>query len=208
MELGVSLLVFGALVMTALAGYQPIDAYADTDLIFHMNVQHPALVVAGGIVAYAVESLLVASSAFSPLGRSFSRLLNRILLKYGLALVGLAGAILVFWHLPSFFDLASRDEGAHIVEHICFVSAGIMVVTGSKNLGPSIRLYLFFLLSLGMMVFGGYMVFDTGTIYASYPGDQQIPTGAGMLAEMASMSIVLGAYRLNKFLVTMERRGL
>ena len=117
-------------------------------------------------------------------------------------------SVFVFWHIPKYFDLAVRDETVHAVEHLTFILSGGLIFEGAKSFTPSGRIYLFALASTAMLVFGGYMVIDTGAIYTSYPMDQQVWAGAGMLAEMVMMGAALAAYRLARFFDTIERRNL
>ena len=35
-------------------------------------------------------------------------------------------AVMLFWHLPRFYQLALRSEGLHDVQHACFFWAGIL----------------------------------------------------------------------------------
>ena len=197
-----------AVVSTFLLVLGPVDAYADSNLFFHMDVQHMGLVITGGLATYSAEKLLAASSTTRPRVRSFLRgatgLLRRV---WPILLLG-AAATFVFWHIPYYFNLAVNDESVHALEHLMFILSGGLIVEGAKGLSPSSRVYLFALGSTGMLVFGGYMVFDGAAIYAAYPASQQSWAGAGMLAEMVMIGGSLGAYRLARLLDTMDRRSL
>ena len=40
--------------------------------------------------------------------------------------VAVLTAVLVVWHLPSFYGAAVRNEGIHLLEHTCFVAAALL----------------------------------------------------------------------------------
>ena len=200
-------LLLAAVVFTLLLVYGPVDAYADSDLFFHMDVQHLGLVLAGGLATYSGERLLAAASTTRPLVRAFLKgatgLLRRV---WPILLLG-AATTFVFWHVPYYFSLAVGDEPVHAVEHLMFILSGGLIVEGAKGLSSGSRVFLFALASTAMLAFGGYMVFDGSAIYASYPASQQSWAGAGMLAEMVLMGGTLGAYRMARILDTLERRN-
>lgn len=201
------LLLF-AVASTLLLVYGPVDAYSDSNLFFHMDVQHFGLVLAGGVAAYSAERVLAAASTRRPRVRSLLRGATGLLRwVWPVLLIG-AVSTFAFWHIPQYFDLAVEDETVHAVEHLMFILSGGLIVEGAKGLSPSGRIYLFALASSAMLVFGGYMVIDTSAIYTAYPAGQQIWAGAGMLAEMVMMGAALVAYRMARFLDTMERRNL
>ncbi|MDV3244863.1 MAG: cytochrome c oxidase assembly protein [Nitrososphaerales archaeon] len=207
-ESAAALLTLAFSMIAGLAAYPPVDSYADSNLVFHMNIQHIGLVLAGVLVAYSIERLLAVSSTSRPLVRTLLRSLNGLLQKYGTLLLLLAAAVFVFWHIPYYFDMATENEAVHILEHALFVFTGTLIVGGSRYAGQNKRIYLFVLAGAAMMIFGGYMIFDVNTIYVSYPASQQGATGVGMLIAMGFMNIAVGAWWLNRFLVTMEKRGL
>ena len=200
-------LFLAAVASTLLLVLGPVDAYADSNLLFHMDVQHVGLVFTGAVATYSAERLLAAASTTRPRARSFLRGATGLLrMVWPILLLG-AAATFVFWHVPYYFDLAVKNESVHAVEHLLFILSGGLIVEGAKGLSPANGVYLFALATTAMLVFGGYMVFDAGAIYTSYPASQQSWAGAGMLAEMVMMGGALGAYRMARLLDTMERRN-
>ena len=200
-----ALLLF-SLASTLLLVYGSVDAYSDSNLFFHMDVQHFGLVLTGGAATYSGEKLLAAASTTRPRVRLFLRGATGLLRTVWPILLSVAASVFLFWHIPQYFDLAVKDETVHAVEHLTFILSGGLIFEGAKSFTPSGRIYLFALASTAMLVFGGYMVMDAGAIYTSYPMDQQVWAGAGMLAEMVMMGAALAAYRLARFFDTIERR--
>ena len=197
-----------AVVSTLLLVLGPVDAYSDSNLFFHMDVQHFGLVLTGGLATYSGERALAAMSTTRPRVRSFLRGATGLQRWVSPVLLVGAASTFVFWHIPQYFNLAVEDETVHAIEHLTFILSGGLIVEGAKSLGSSSKVYLFALASSAMLVFGGYMVFDTGGIYTAYPAGQQVWAGAGMLAEMVMMGGALAAYRMARFFDTLERRNL
>jgi putative membrane protein len=86
-----------------------------------------------------------------------------------------AAAALVGWHIPVAFTLGLQSESWHIVEHTCFLGAGLLfwwpVVQPwpSAAIWPrwSIILYLF-LATLPCDILSGFLVFSDRIAYANY----------------------------------------
>ena len=95
-----------AVASTLLLVLGPVDAYADSNLLFHMDVQHIGLVFTGAVATYSAERLLAAASTTRPRARSFLRGATGLLrMVWPILLLG-AAATFVFWHVPYYFDLA------------------------------------------------------------------------------------------------------
>ena len=120
-----SLWFYAGLGVLLLAVESPIDYWADDYFLAHM-IQHLLLM-------FAAPSLIVAGAPWHPLlaalprrtGRSVTRGvladgwsrplrgLGGLLLRPWVS-VGLFNAVMIVWHLPGPFDLAERNEAAHI----------------------------------------------------------------------------------------------
>ena len=61
------------LASTQLLVYGSVDAYSDSNLFFHMDVQHFGLGLTGGAATYSGEKLLAAASTTRPRVRLFLR---------------------------------------------------------------------------------------------------------------------------------------
>ncbi len=105
-----------------LAVWTALDGLADSNPAYHM-LQHLLI----GLSGFAVAAGLVAMAKGGVLSRLY-RLYART------ALVGMwaAVAMLSFWFVPYFFDLALQDESIHVVEHLSIFAAGFLVGAGIR----------------------------------------------------------------------------
>jgi putative membrane protein len=133
-----SLWFYAGLVVLLIAVQSPIDYWSDKYFFVHM-LQHLLLM-------FAAPSLIVAGAPWQPLlaglpGRSGQGMLRGMLsggwsrpLRYagGLVLrpwvsVGLFDAVMIFWHLPGPYDVASRNSMIHIwLMHGSYLAAGLL----------------------------------------------------------------------------------
>jgi putative membrane protein len=115
----------------------PFDDWADTSFALHM-AQHVLLIAVAapllvlgrpwprmwmpfpGRARRGVATSLARDRWSAPL-----RVAAKTLTRPPVAVAGLA-AVLAFWHIPTFYDLAARNEGIHLLEHTCFVAAALL----------------------------------------------------------------------------------
>jgi putative membrane protein len=84
-------------------------------------------------------------------------------------------AIFVGWHLPANYDLAVRDQGVHILEHVMFIVGAVLswwpVFSHQPELPRStpgaLMLFLFFM-SLPPTIVGALLTFAGYVIYPAY----------------------------------------
>jgi putative membrane protein len=84
-------------------------------------------------------------------------------------------AAVIAWHFPALFRLALSSHAWHIVEHTCFLVAGLLFwrpifrprPTESKSSQWSIPVYLF-LATLPCDILSGFLVFCGRVVYTSY----------------------------------------
>jgi cytochrome c oxidase assembly factor CtaG len=105
-----------------LALISPLDTLGDTYLFSAHMVQHllltlvvPPLLLLG-LPAPFVRRVL----RWSPAAR-IERALGHPLLAWGLATLAVWA-----WHLPALYDAALRNEGLHILEHLCFLATATL----------------------------------------------------------------------------------
>lgn len=115
---------------------------------------------------------------------------------------------LYFWHLPFAFDGALNSDALHVIQHICFFSAGFnvwMAVFGPLPkpvwFGNIAKLVYIVVQRMAGVVLGNFFIFGGSAYYSSYAnvdnplgmtpvGDQSV-AGAVMMAEGSFISFVL-----------------
>jgi putative membrane protein len=101
----------------------PIDDWADSYLLSVHMFQHLILL----IVVAPLWLIGTPGWVLRPLTtRPAINLIGSTITRPVLAFV-ISNAIMVVWHVPSTFDAAVRSEPIHIVQHLCFLAAGILM---------------------------------------------------------------------------------
>jgi cytochrome c oxidase assembly factor CtaG len=183
----------------------PLGGNLETTLTLHMMVEHTLLMAGGYLMAYGVERLLTVSSIFLPRVRWFLRKLNPILFRYGWIAVAVVILVVIYWHIPSNFDQLATNESLHVQMHLTFIGLGSLLFLGLKHTSLNTKWILLIASGIGMMAFGGFMLFDHAVIYSSYPFPQQADEGAAMLVSMTFMDLLIGGYL---FYVKLEKLNL
>lgn len=119
---GLRLLFHGAMLVTGLALFGPLDGLAERSAAWHM-VQHMLLMVVIAPLLVLARPLpqwrAVLGARVDAVWRTLHRLSRR---PMACALLH-AGAIW-FWHAPRPYVLALESTGWHVVEHACFLFTG------------------------------------------------------------------------------------
>lgn len=146
--------------------------------------------------------LVLAGSAVSRgVSRAYSGLLriNATYNRKGLVTFLIAGILIAFWHLPANFDAAVLNEGIHIQMHMTFLLVGSLLFAGSKLFTWRVRTFLLLIPSKAMGIFGAYLMFTAGYVYAVYPAWEQAQCGLWMVVMMLGMDLTLVPYWLYKY---------
>jgi cytochrome c oxidase assembly factor CtaG len=117
------LALFAASMLCLLAALiSPIDSIADNVMAIHM-VQH--------VILIDFVPILLILSLTKGLLRPFTRRLTAIEARAGLfahpvfavfMYIGMMG----LWHVPRMYDLALEHSQIHVLEHVCFLTAGML----------------------------------------------------------------------------------
>lgn len=161
----------------------PLAALDEQFLTVHM-LQHlllmtvaPALILLGAPVMPLMHGLprYFMRSVLAPLFRRTPvRLLGRLLSQPAFCWIA-AAAALVGWHIPAAFTLGLQSESWHVVEHACFLGAGVLFWWPVVQPWPgipvwprwSILVYLF-LATLPCDILSGFLVFCDRVVYPVY----------------------------------------
>jgi putative membrane protein len=117
--------------------------------------------------------------------------------------------MLIFWHMPAFYELALRDSFVHLAEHVCFVGTAILMywpllepADSVPSSHPGIKLLYILAVSIGQIPLFAALCFADHVFYPTYaaapriialtPLDDQILGGAIMkLTAIAYMTVGL-----------------
>ncbi len=145
-----------------------------SECLLKMVTVHERRVKRGIDAVEGLESILV---------RKWTSVLRKIfsLNKYGLIWIAIATFLLVFWHLPLFFNLASESRSVHMLQHISFIVVGAAAFLAIRSLGDSSTIFILFSMT-GMMGFSGLVfVILTERVYLFYSVDNHNTAGAYMI---------------------------
>jgi putative membrane protein len=117
------LALFSASMLAILAALvSPIDSIADNVMAVHM-VQH--------VILLDIVPVMIILSLTKGLLRPVTRRLARIeegagFLAHPVFAVCVYVGIMGLWHVPRMYDLALAHSGVHLIEHVCFLTAGML----------------------------------------------------------------------------------
>jgi putative membrane protein len=201
----------------AVALISPIDTLAGQVFAMHM-VQHvllldiaPILLIAGltkVLLRPVARQVLDLERALGPVAHP------------AFAVVLYVG-MMWLWHVPALYDAALRHSAVHVLEHTCFLSAGLLYwwhllspVRGRHLTGLAPVVYM---ASTKVVVglLGIFLTFAPHAIYAFYehgprvwglkPGDDQALAGAIMAIEQSVVMGIALAYLFVRALTESER---
>lgn len=162
-----SLPFLGAVLFIFLTTFPPLEVETEINLPIHM-AQHVLITVAGILIAY-------------PLYREgkFSRIKSTRAGILGLAIIC---AIIVFWHIPSFWDSAVLNPVVHVSEHFSFLLVGILIGGFVPMLPDNFKMLALVLAISAHMFYGFSLYLMTTPVYPLYSTSQQALLGIFMFA--------------------------
>ncbi len=162
-----SLPVLGIILFIFITTFPPFEVATEVNLVVHM-AQHVVIAISGVLIGY-------------PLYRSgkFSRIKS---MHTGLLGLGVISGLLVFWHLPTFWDAAVLNPLIHVIEHFCFLFIGLLI-GGFLPMLPDNFKMLTLMLGLSAHMFYGFALYlITTPVYPLYPVSQQALLGVSLFA--------------------------
>jgi len=110
-------------------------------------------------------------------------------IKYLWLLTGIF--LMIFWHIPFVFDVASYDELVHVFQHISFIFVGVSIYKIISEFDFSFLLF-FFILSGGFMgIMGLVLALTKLPIYSYYTVQSHIDGGGYMIISGIIMMFVI-----------------
>ncbi len=160
----------------AVALLPPFADFAEGDLFVAHMAQHLLLVdvapplLLAGLTGPLLRPVLAALPA---------RALRRI--THPCVALPVAFALLVGWHVPLLFDAAVRHEPVHVLEHLSFVAAGVLVwlpvletLPAPAWFGTGAKLGYLLLWRLGQTALGNVLLWATIPLYTVYQSADRI----------------------------------
>ena len=163
-----SYLFLGIVLFVFAIGFPPFDDLTTVDLSVHM-LEHVLIVVSGALIGHHLikRGLL-------------SGLRNTRVPSVGLLAVV---ALVAFWHLPDAWDSAILNPTIHALEHLSFLSIGLLIGSLLQKLSDYSKINALVLAFFGHMVYGIILISPLNVrVYPLYSFAQQSSLGLAILA--------------------------
>lgn len=177
-----------------------IDEFLESHEGLH-HAQHAAAVAAGAVSGWAAYKLLrIASSTGSgAVKRAATAMLiaNHRSNPGGMTSLMVALGVIVFWHIPHFFNMAVLDDTVHIIQHLSLVVAGGAVGVGIPRMGRWTKLVLPLAAELILLLSAAIIVVLEVHVYRTYPYEHEWQMSVAMVYIMMPAML----YTVYRFLV-------
>jgi len=192
------------------ANSQWIISLEDRNLAYHMFVEHFFYIFSSIVISYGIEYLVIIRKKTKPTS-IISLIHNRIVNinnKYnrkGIITSVIITLILVYWHLPTNFNLTAIDNEWHILMHIFLSIIGLLIYLDIKSTTQK-GLLIKLIILMNMMLIIGFTLILTGShYYTSYIYDQQSLTGILMAIPHPFILMIVIIHFIFKYLWERER---
>ena len=189
---GLAVILVGS--MLFLLMLTPVGELLDATLTLHMVVQHFLFIAAGFLLAYGLDSMLLAWSRLSrKVFRAYASLqkLGSDVNKHGLLTFAGAALLIGYWNLPSSFTAAIVSENVHTEMHLSLFLAGALIFLGSKLLTKRMKQIAPIVAGKVMGLYGTFLLLTPINVYQSYPAYQQAEAGVLLLLTMLAMDFTI-----------------
>lgn len=110
-------------------------------------------------------------------------------LTHPLLTFGVYNVVVIGWHVPAIYELALEHHALHIVQHLMFIAAAVMLwwpaVDPSPELsrmGPPMRLFYLFAVGIPMSVVAALITMSDSVLYPWYAVQPRVPGILNMTA--------------------------
>lgn len=194
---------FLALVLFYLAVGSPLDQIGEQFLFSAHMLQHLVLTyLCAPLLLAGLPHWMIDRPARTARAGGLLRLATRPV--PALVLYGLVTGV---WHIPALYDWALRDKTVHVVEHLCFFAAGLLLwwpLFSTSRLAPRLSPGPQILHMLGMMIVNtplfAYVTFSRSILYPTYeyapriadlsPQEDQVL--AGVMMKLVGVGVAIG----------------
>jgi putative membrane protein len=177
----------------AVALVSPLDFIADRYLFTAHMIQHMLLVV----VAPPLWLLGTPGWLLAPLFRREPvRRIARVITNPIVAFL-LLNVTLYIWHLPPLYDAALTNEALHIVEHLMYITLGVLFwwvvlspVEEASRVSRGVAILYLFLACQPMVLLGALLTFAPAPVYLPYVAAPRI-TGLNPLTDQQLGGLIM-----------------
>jgi len=162
-----SLPIFGIVLFVFVTTFPPFEVTTEINLGVHM-LQHVVIAISGIMIGY-------------PLYKD-GRLDRFRSTKFGVAGIFVIASLLIFWHLPIFWDGAVENVYVHVVEHACFLLVGVLIGTCVPMIPDNFKMIVLALTISAHMFYGFSLYLITTAVYPLYSVAQQQTLGIALFA--------------------------
>jgi len=192
------------------ANSQWIISLEDRNLAYHMFVEHFFYIFSSISLSYGVEYLIIIRKKTKPTS-IISLIHNRIIKinnkynKKGITTSAIIVLILVYWHLPTNFNLTSIDNDWHILMHIFLSIIGLLIYLDIKSTTQKGLLIKLIILMNMMLIIGFTLILTESYYYTNYIHDQQSLTGIIMAIPHPFILMIVIIHFIFRYLWERER---
>ncbi|MFL5759851.1 MAG: cytochrome c oxidase assembly protein [Thermomicrobiales bacterium] len=151
----------------------PLDDWADSYLLsVHMFQHLILLIVVAPLWLIGTPGWVLRPLTTRPTTDAIGRAVTRPVPAFVIS-----NAIIVIWHMPSTFDAALNAEPVHVVQHLCFLAAGVLMwwpvlspLPEWPRLAPLLQCLYLFLQTIPSGAIGAFITLASPGVYDAYVG--------------------------------------
>lgn len=181
----------------------PLERLEAQSLLYHMVIEHILYIISGILIALAVEGLVIGSlmssktSGNQSILSAFYQKLLRVNYQYnpgGIVGIGSAAGLVIFWHLPSNFDIATLDQFYHILMHLSLSIAGTLIFTSLRVISRVRSILVLIAAGKVIGITGFVLASSESQIYLTYVLSQHGEAGMAMIVMMMMIDVISVPY--------------
>jgi cytochrome c oxidase assembly factor CtaG len=187
-------IILGLVITFGVFSSPPFDSLTYTNLMANM-VQHFGMLIFSAVFGYGLAVFMMARTTYREKSKRMKlyAYIEHISKKSrGMVFAVIFPSIIItFWNLPWNFDFAATDVLAHLLEHISYMLAGILIGISIPEIPKKLRIVLLWVAFMQMGMMGSMMLVWEPGFYTAYPAIQnQIVNTSMMLIGAAGVSVM------------------
>ena len=163
-------------------------------LVTHMIVHDPLLLVAGFLLAFAVNSMIeVAPHLSEPFWQARNAWNGSTLGARALSMLtfGCAAVLVGYWYLPAQFSAAAASVSMDAEMGLAFLFAGGLIFVGACFLTRRTKLIALVIVGKALGLYGMFLLLIPRTLYPTYPSSEQVYAGTVLLFLMLILDFTI-----------------